>query len=230
MNLYLSSYRLGSHIETLNKMVNPKRHVAIIENAIDFITHQQRELYQKTTFDIYSVFKKLGYHPLSIDLRKYFDKNDLLENELKKYDLIWVCGGNVFLLRKAMKQSGFDKIIKHILTNNNIVYGGWSAGACIASPSLKGIELCDNPDINVPSYQKEIIWDGLGLIDYAIAPHYKSDHPETKYIDNVITYFNNNNIHYKKLRDGDVLIINDETHRFLKYEDGASSSLNLDKI
>jgi len=38
-------------------------------------------------------------------------------------------------------------------------------------------------------YSCEIIWAGLGLIPFCIAPHYRSDHPESALIDKSVEYF-----------------------------------------
>ena len=50
-------------------------------------------------------------------------------------------GGNSFLLLRAMKQSGFDKLIVPLVENDILVYAGFSAGAVLATPTLHGIEL-----------------------------------------------------------------------------------------
>lgn len=44
--------------------------------------------------------------------------------------------------------------------------------------------------------------------------HYKSDHKETKLIDDSVEYCNKHNIKYKTLRDGDVIL--DDTNRELE--------------
>ena len=54
--------------------------------------------------------------------------------------------------------------------------------------------------------QKEIIWDGLGLTNFAFMPHYQSDHPESGEIEKEIEICKSHNIPYKAVRDGDVLI------------------------
>ena len=54
--------------------------------------------------------------------------------------------------------------------------------------------------------QKEIIWDGVGLVDYCFAPHYKSDHPESSLVDKMVEYFVENKMPFKTLRDGEVII------------------------
>ena len=40
-----------------------------------------------------------------------------------------------------------------------------------------------------------------------ILPHYKSDHPESEDIDKEVEYCDKNNIPYKTLRDGEVMIL-----------------------
>jgi len=44
-------------------------------------------------------------------------------------------------------------------------------------------------------------------VDYALVPHYKSDHKESNDIDRTITYMIDNKIPFKALRDGEVIII-----------------------
>jgi dipeptidase E len=108
-----------------------------------------------------------------------------------------------------MKLSGFDKLLINLSKNkNNIIYGGYSAGVCVLAPNLHGLELVD--DVNQFPYpqQKEAIFEGLGILDYAIAPHYKSKkHSETEAVDKVVEYYINNKILFKALTDGEVIII-----------------------
>lgn len=103
-----------------------------------------------------------------------------------------------------MYLSGFDEYLKTIKDNKNYLYAGYSAGICVLAKDLHGLDVCDNPIIN--PYGIDTIWNGLGYFDYIFLPHYKSDHKETKLIDDSVEYCNNNNIKYKTLRDGDVII------------------------
>ena len=61
------------------------------------------------------------------------------ENELKKildrYDIVMVEGGNSFYLLKAVRESGFDNVIKDLI-EKGIIYIGSSAGSYIACPSI----------------------------------------------------------------------------------------------
>jgi dipeptidase E len=84
---------------------------------------------------------------------------------------------------------------------------GYSAGICVLAPSLKGIEIADPIDISLHLTQTGLIWDGLGILDFAIAPHYRSDHNESDLIKKLVEYYIENKILFKALKDGEVLIL-----------------------
>lgn len=140
-----------------------------------------------------------------MDLRDYFGKLSELKKELEKYDGVWVRGGNTFILRKAFAQSGFDQILHH-KKNTDFVYAGYSAGTCVLGPSLKGIHLADKPDQNANGYPEEIIWEGLGVIPYHVVPHYRSNHPESEMMEDVVKYYQEHGMEYRTLKDGEVII------------------------
>ena len=109
-----------------------------------------------------------------------------------------------FALRQAMYLSGFDEYLKTIKDDKNYLYAGYSAGICVLSPSLRGLELVDEP-IN-PYNEENVIYDGLNIIDFVPVPHYKSDHPESHLMDNVVQFLLEKDIRYQTLKDGDVII------------------------
>ena len=74
--------------------------------------------------------------------------------------------------------------------------------------SLHGLEIVDPKDDIAAGYDAPVIWEGLGILSYAIAPYYKSDHPESADIDTCVAYFEANNIPYKTLSDGEAIVIN----------------------
>lgn len=211
MRLYLSSYGLGEKPEELLKLLDGKVRTAIIMNARDYKSEGRSE---RLRAEIDSL-SGLGLMPVELDLRNYFGKKAELQRVLSTFDFVWVRGGNVFLLRQAYRQSGFDEILIQLLRSDDIVYGGFSAGACVLSPSLKGIETIDSKDATAPGYDKNIIWDGLGVIDFAVAPHYKSDHPESADVDTYVDYLKACNMSYRVLRDGEAIVINDDTTTFV---------------
>lgn len=185
---------LGDHTKT-----------AVISAAQDYKTPEEKQ--ERVQADIESL-ASIGITASELDLRKYFTDNSSLEDDVTSYDFIWVRGGNVFTLRQAMALSGLDKILPTLIREEKIVYGGYSAGACVLAPSLHGTELVDpldRPGVNYP--KTDIIWEGLGLIKYAIAPHYKSDHPESVDVDKYVAYLEKHGMPYKALRDGEVIIV-----------------------
>lgn len=205
MRLYLSSYRLGNQPEQMVPLIKGAKKTAIIMNAKDnFLPEGRAERLQ----DEINNLTNLGLQPEELDLRAFFDKTDELEKYVKQFDYFWVVGGNVFLLRRAFRQSGFDHIISKLLQEDRVAYGGFSAGIAVLCPSLHGIELVDPKDEVSEGYNSEVIWDGLGLLDYAIAPHYKSPHPESADIEKCVEYFKENDMPYKTLRDGEAILVN----------------------
>ena len=151
--------------------------------------------------------KNIGLSPEEVDLRDYFEKQNKLSGKLNNFGAVYVRGGNTFILRRAMLQSGFDKWIKEKNKDPNFIYAGYSAGICVLSPTLHGLEIVDDPNIVPQGYNSEIIWDGLGIVDYSIAPHYKSDHPESGNVDKGVEYFVKHKMPFKTLSDGEVIII-----------------------
>lgn len=204
MRLYLSSFRNGNKPEELLKLLGEGRRTALINNAQDFLSPAERSSKRDEEVDR---LKSIGLDPIEVDLRSYFDNPEGLKEKLAGFDLIWVRGGNCFVLRRAFKQSGADQVIAELLAEDKTVYGGYSAGIDMLTPSLRGAELVDDPDIVPDGYHPDIIWGCLGLVPYAIAPHYKSDHPESAAIDKSVEYLIDNHIPFIALRDGEAIVI-----------------------
>ena len=85
------------------------------------------------------------------------------------------------MLRHALAESSADEILTGLLAQDALVYAGYSAGCCVLAPSLRGLELVDEPEAVAETYGVPPIWDGLGLLEYAVVPHVDSPgHPETE--------------------------------------------------
>ncbi len=149
-----------------------------------------------------------------MDLKDYFYQEDKLKEALKDCHAVYVIGGNTFSLRLAMKYSGFDNYLKEQLDNDNFLYAGYSAGICVLAPTLIGLDIVDKP-IN-PYDAKPVIYEGLQILDYIPVPHYKSNHPESKLVDEVVSLFDKMKVNYKTLKDGEVIIENFSTKKVKK--------------
>jgi len=208
MKYYLSSYKIGGEkeVQQLKGLIPSNKKTAYISNALDFSDDAERRK-QSEQADIDQLVA-VGLEIEYFDLRNYFGQPEKLEADLKNYGVIWVRGGNVFVLRQAMRLSGLDNVLKKFAgEDNDVLYGGYSAGVCVLSPSLKGLELVDDITKFPYPHQQEVIWEGLNLIDYAVAPHYKSAHPETKLVDKLVEQYEKDGTPFKTLSDGEVIII-----------------------
>ena len=188
-------------------MMKRGKKVAIIMNAGDTYGNEKRPTYLANEV---KKFKDFGFRAEELDLRDYFKSPELLRDKLVEYGTVWVMGGNSFVLRRAMYYSQFDKLIVPLVMNDEIVYAGFSAGSVAATKSLDGIDIVDDPSDVPEGYQSEIIWEGLDLVDFSIAPHYQSDHPESDAVDVLVRFFQQNNMPYKAISDGQAIIVQDD--------------------
>lgn len=203
MHLYLSSYLIGDQGQKLANLAQGKT-ALLVSNALDFsndITRlkssRDRELGR---------LEDLGIQAESLDLRDYFSSKDTLSSIVSEAGMLWVVGGNTFLLRKAMHLSGLDQVLHEKCRDEHFVYGGYSAGICVLSPSLKGIHLADEPQALAVGYEHPTIWEGLGIIDYYIVPHYRCDHFESESMEAVVNYYCENKLPYQAISDGTVIL------------------------
>jgi dipeptidase E len=206
MKLYLSSYRMGDSFDLLLSMLKSKARVAVISNALDFIPHDERLSYKMNVHDPIAVFQAHGVNAAELDLRVYFGAEAALQNALAPFDLVWAVGGNSFLLMRAMRASGFDHVIARRALQDDLIYGGWSAGAVAAGPTLRGLEVMDDPRVDAEGYQNApLSWDGLGLIDVSIVPHFDSDHGDSEAAGQAVAAMRAQRIAHQALRDGEVI-------------------------
>ena len=196
MKLYLSSFRLGDHPEHLVALLPRNPSVAVICNAIDAEDPAVRA--EKVAEEI-RWLTELGLRAEELDLRVTADFDG--------YDGLWVRGGNVFVLRAAMSRSGADRTLPNLIGSEQLVYAGYSAGPCVLAPSLRGLELCDDPT----AVDGDVIWDGLGVLDHAIVPHLDSPgHPETELLAGVAELYERTAVPHLKMRDGQALVVDGE--------------------
>lgn len=211
MRLYLSSFKIGNYPDKLLDLLGEGRKACIISNAVDNIPADKRVEFRKNVYNPHKAFADIGIQSEELDLKAFFGTPEKLREVLQRYDLVWVVGGNTFLLLRAMVQSGFKPLIQEMLKDDQIVYGGFSAGACVAAPTLKGIDLMDQPHDVAEGYDPAIIWDALSLIDFSIIPHYQSDHLEAPLAEKAVEYVKKHNMPFKTLKDGDVIIKHGQT-------------------
>jgi dipeptidase E len=205
MRLYLSSFRVGDHPERLLDLLGSGRTALVIANALDHAPPEARQEGVQLELDALGA---LGLEARELDLRDYFASPEVTSSALCECDLIWLRGGEVFVLRYALAASGADKALVELLHDDAVVYAGYSAGPCCLGPSLRGFELVDDPAAVGLAYGAEPVWDGLGILDYVIVPHVDSPgHPETERCNALAEHLRTEGVPHRTLRDGEVLVI-----------------------
>jgi dipeptidase E len=208
MKLYLSSYMIGDHLDRLISLAGGDgASMAVITNALDYIPDEARKAYARSGRDPVAYCTSQGFVASALDLRDYFGRTDALLAVLSKFKVVWAVGGNSFLLRRAMRHSGFDLIVS-VLLERGQVYGGWSAGSCVAGDSLRAVAEMDEPNRLAPGYPDEQpVWDGLGLVPFTIVPHFDSDHAEAVGASKAAAWAVTNRIDHRTLQDGAVVVV-----------------------
>ena len=207
MTVYLSSFMIGDHVDRLLALAGgPGARMAVITNALDYISFEDQLAYCREAQDLDEYFAGFGFDPSLIDLRYYFGRREALRAMLLRHRIVWAVGGNAFLLRRAMRDSGFDLLIGELL-EAGVIYAGWSAGACVAGDSLRAVGQMDATNVSASGYTtSDIIWEGLGLVPFTVLPHFQSEHPEASSAAAAAAWAEEREIPHRTLRDGDVLL------------------------
>jgi dipeptidase E len=198
---------MGGHPEHLAALVGGDGRGAVaIANALDDAPADVRRSGLEREL---AALADLGFDAAELDLRDYFGQERRLRRDLAGAALAWVRGGNVFMLRYALSRSAGDVVLRDLLAADALVYAGYSAGPCVLSPSLRGLEAVDDAGAVMRIYGSEPVWDGLALLTEAFVPHYQSPgHPETAAADLVVARYQAAGIGCRPLRDGQALVIN----------------------
>jgi dipeptidase E len=207
MNYYLSSYRFGDSTDELKKLIPENNKIGYILNAGDGIGNDLEKVNHRVQEEM-DFLDELGFHSELLDLKDYFGKKESLKIKLDGLGGLWICGGNTFVLRQAMKLSGFDELFETLQARNDFLYSGYSAGICILSTNLRPIDRVDEPFSFPYEGIDEPIYEGLGLFEHILLPHYDSDHHESADIEKEVQRCIENQWPFKTLRDGEVIIKN----------------------
>jgi dipeptidase E len=122
---------------------------------------------------------------------------------MEGFDLIWVRGGNTFVLRRVLADSGADGVLIALLTQDLVAYGGYSGGVCVLAPDLTGLEMEDD----ISAVDRPLL-QGLGILDRSFVPHVLSPtHPESARCDALAEAYRAAGRPFWALRDGEVLVI-----------------------
>lgn len=177
----MSSCDLGASRDSLHGLLRRGARAALIFNALDQYRDDSGRLPADPSPDrepnaSIAALASLGVVHEELDLRDYFTEGAALRARLGEFDLVWVSGGNTFVLARAMKASGFGSAAAAALESGHLVYAGYSAGACVTGPDLRGVELMDDASVVPPGYPAtKTPPPALGWVPWRIVPHWRPD-------------------------------------------------------
>ena len=209
MRLYLSSFRLGPQHHHLRRLAGTGRRTALIPNALDGAPHQYRE--QGLGRDV-AELAAAGLEATILDLAM-----PGAVAELRAFDILWVRGGNVFVLRRALADTGADTVVTELLRSDAVVYGGYSAGPCVLGTDLSLLARVDDM-----SLVDEPITAGLGLLDRPFVPHVRSpEHRASAVCDSIAADYEARGQQCWAVSDGEVLLVDGSRTTLLEADDPA---------
>jgi dipeptidase E len=170
VKIFLYSLMLtDNHIAAISALCGKEPYdteVSLIENAADVVTEGP----DGWVDDVRDSIRAVGYRLKLVDLREHLEKPDGLEPTLSSSDVIWIGGGNMYYLRWLLMRTAADRLITEVVRKGT-VYCGWSAGACVAGPTLVDGERMDDA-----TRAREVVYEGLNLVDFVVIPHIDNDH------------------------------------------------------
>lgn len=147
------------------------------------------------------IIEENGYHLDSFDIEDKSEEE--IRNFLKDKNIIQMEGGSTFYLLKAVRETGFDKILKEELEKGK-VYIGTSAGAFLMCPSVE-----------VSTWDKEQETFGvtdlsaLNYVPFVLKVHYQDEQEElVKEKMKTLKYS------IRILRDGQGILVEDGKYTF----------------
>lgn len=135
-----------------------------------------------------------------------------LNEELGRFDVIYVSGGNSLYLLQQSQISGFIEVIRDLVIKQGKIYISTSAGSVVAGSDLYPTHRLDNPELapNLKGFK------GYSLVNFAILPHWGSDNfkerylnrrLEHAYLDNSVPLVALTNSQYVWVKDGKFEIV-----------------------
>lgn len=164
MKLILSGGGKPEETRELDRFfINLVRNGNILFIPIAKTTRAPKECYDWVS----NIFKNLNFKG---KMKLLSNLEDMNYNKIKKFDAIYLGGGNTFHLLKKIKSTNFDNILKRYLRGGGVIYG-ISAGAMIFCKDIEYAEeigdinndnLADTSALNI--LKDTYIWPHYNLI------------------------------------------------------------------
>ena len=159
----------------------------------------------RTTFnqELKKKIRDNGYPLEEIDIEG--KSKEQLQDFFKNKNIIHIEGGNTFYLLRAIRETGFDEVLKELLDEGR-VYIGTSAGAYVMCPS---IEVSNWSDDTIDRFGVTD-FTALNYVPFVLKAHYKDEAKELVE-DKVKTL----KYPLRILRDGQGILVEDNKYTFM---------------
>jgi dipeptidase E len=181
---------LSSGLGAVPKYLAPGARIGFIATAA--------EPYENSTFNEENRedLRRLGFAIEEVDVSG--EAPTSLQQTIADVDAIFMAGGNTFYLLQKLREKGVDRmVVDHVAKEK--LYIGSSAGSVLVGPSIEPVRVFDDPD-EAPDL---VNFDGLGLVDYVVLPHYGNDADRPLYEEIERSY--GNRLTFVKLRDDEAI-------------------------
>lgn len=162
-NLILSSHGFQKN-KTLKKRLLTLLPKAVKNLSVAIVTTASAEWKEKNK---HAILAKQTLDDMGFKQVKFVDIEFENPNKLRKFDFIYINGGNPFYLLYHLKKSGADEVIAQ-LADQGVVIVGISGGGVVLGPNINIVDYFDRK-INAIKL-KDLT--GLNLTDAIIYPHY----------------------------------------------------------
>ena len=164
--------------------------------------------YKEKNYHVERLTKELQSLGLSVEC---FDFDRQSPDELQKYDVIELIGGNPYYLLQSIRENQFLDILSFFAENRCVI--GCSAGALVLTPSLDLIDLY-SPEMNFLGL-KDLT--AFHFTDIQILLHYKKFLKRyERFEEKCVEFETENNCTVIRLNDGESVIIEHKNVQMIK--------------
>ncbi len=120
-------------------------------------------------------FSSIGINCIWYSLK--YKTKEQVESELQDADCIWVNGGNTFYLLDISRKTGFDEVVKKLVREKGVVYGGTSAGTILATKNLDSVNWkkiyyeSDANDVGISDFSALSFINAVAVVHYEEEKH-----------------------------------------------------------
>lgn len=136
---------------------------------------------------------------------------DEIADTLKGYDGIYMSGGNTFYFLQQIQTSNCADVIRDFV-NEGKIYIGTSAGSIIAGPDIYPTYSIDSAE-KAPDLRS---YEGLGLVDFVIFPHWGSDNFRDRYLNQRLKHAYNTKNKIILLTNNQYILVEDDFYQIVE--------------